>query len=163
MASNLGETSMNMSLLNETVSHLSNQNIDSDVDLDENEYCSETIADHFGYSDSDEEIHRLESDGWEIVTSSSSSESPSGSDSDDENVHIAASGRSPTSGKQVVRRCQDCNAAERQMDKLPRKRPGRESSYQCDISKISLCIGLCFKLYHKRKNYIQRYIDLKKE
>ena len=35
MALNLGETSMNMSLLEETVSHLSNQNIDSDEDLDE--------------------------------------------------------------------------------------------------------------------------------
>ena len=63
--------------------------------------------------------------------SSSSSESPSGSDSDDENVDIAASGMSPTSGKQVVRRCQVCNPADRQMDKsagkLPRKCPGRES------------------------------------
>ena len=53
MASNLGETSMDMSLLDETVSHLSNQNINSDKDLDEGEYCSETIADLFGYSDSD--------------------------------------------------------------------------------------------------------------
>ena len=90
MVSNLGETSMNMSLLDETVSQLSNQNIDED--LDEDEYCSETIADLFGYSDSDEEFHGYVSDGWEIVTSSSSSESPSGSDSDDENVNIAASG-----------------------------------------------------------------------
>ena len=80
MALNLGETSMNMSLLDETVSHLSNQNIGSDEDLDEDEYCSETIADLFGYSDSDEEFHGgYVSDGWEIVTSSSSSESPSGS------------------------------------------------------------------------------------
>ena len=73
----------------------------------------------------------------------------------------------PCNGKQVVRCCQVCNPAERQMDKsagkLPRKHPGRESSYQCDISKVSLCIGLCFKLYHTRKNYIQRYIDLKKQ
>ena len=53
MALNLGETCMNMSLLDETVSHLSDQNIDSDED----EYCSETIADLFGYSDSDEEFH----------------------------------------------------------------------------------------------------------
>ena len=77
---------MNMSLLDETVSHLSHQNIDSDEDLDEDEYCSETIADLFSYSDSDEEFHGYVNDGWEIVTSSSSSESPSGSDSDDENV-----------------------------------------------------------------------------
>ena len=42
MASNLGETSLNMPLLDITVSHLSNQNIDSDEDLDEDEYCSET-------------------------------------------------------------------------------------------------------------------------
>ena len=69
----------------------------SDKDLDENEYCSETIADLFGYSDSDEEFHGYVSDGWEIVTSSSLSESPSGSDSDDENVDIAASGMPPTS------------------------------------------------------------------
>ena len=96
MASNLGETSMDMSLLDETVSHLSNQNIDSDEDLDEDEYSSETIADLFSYSDSDEEFHGYVSDGWEIVMSSSS-ESPSGSDSDDENVDIAASGMSPTS------------------------------------------------------------------
>ena len=72
----------------------------------------------------------------------------------------------PCNGKQVVCRYQVCNPAERQMDKsagkLPLKRPGRESSYQCDICKISLCIGLCFKLYNTRKNYIQRYIDLKK-
>ena len=46
-----------MSLLDENVSHLSNQNIDSDEDLDEDEYCSETIADLFGYSDSDKEFH----------------------------------------------------------------------------------------------------------
>ena len=97
MASNLDETSMNMSLLDETVSHLSNQNIDSDEDLDEDEYCSETIADLFGYSDSDEEFYGYVSDVWEIVTPSSSSESPSGSDSDDENVDIAASCMSPTS------------------------------------------------------------------
>ena len=72
----------------------------------------------------------------------------------------------PCNDKQVVRRCQVCNPAEWQMDKsvgqLPRKRPGRESSCQCDICKICLCIGLCFKLYHTRKN-IQRYIDLKKQ
>ena len=96
MASNLGKTSMDMSLLDENVSHLSNQNIDSDEDLDEDEYCSETIADLFGYPDSDEEFHGYVSDGWEIVMSSSS-ESPSGSDLDDENVDIAASGMSPTS------------------------------------------------------------------
>ena len=45
----------------------------------------------------------------------------------------------PCNDKQVVHRCQVCNPAERQMDKsagkLPRKRPGRESSYQCDICK----------------------------
>ena len=92
MVSNLGETSMNMSLLDKTVSHFSNQNIDSDKDLDEDEYCSETIAVLFGYSNLDEEFHGYVSDGWEIVTSSSSSESPSGSDSDNENVDIAASG-----------------------------------------------------------------------
>ena len=73
----------------------------------------------------------------------------------------------PCNGKQVVCRCQVCNPAERQMDKsagkLPLKLPGGESSYQCDICKISLCIGLCFKLYHTRKNYIQRYIDLKRQ
>ena len=62
MALNLGETSMNMSL-DETVSHLSNQNIDSDEDLEEDEYCSETIADLFGYSDSDKEFHGYVSDG----------------------------------------------------------------------------------------------------
>ena len=76
---------MNMSLLDETVSHLSNQNIDTDEDLDEDEYCSETIADLFSYSDSDEEFHGYVS------------ESHSGSDSDDENVDIAASSMSPTS------------------------------------------------------------------
>ena len=97
MALNLGETSMDMSLLDETVSHLSNQNIDSDEDLDEDEYCCETIADLFGYSDSDEEFHGYVSDGWEIVMSSSLSEPPSGSDSDDENVDIASSGMPPTS------------------------------------------------------------------
>ena len=73
----------------------------------------------------------------------------------------------PFNGKQVVCRCQVCNPAERQIDKsagkLPRKRLCRESSYQCDICKISLCIGLCFKLYHTRKNFIQRYVDLKKQ
>ena len=51
----------------------------------------------------------------------------------------------PCNGKQVVRCCQVCNPAEQQMDKLagklPHKHPGRESSYQCDICKISLCIG----------------------
>ena len=53
MALNLVETCMNMSLLDETVSHLSDQNNDCDEDLDQDEYCSETIADLFGYSDSD--------------------------------------------------------------------------------------------------------------
>ena len=50
----------------------------------------------------------------------------------------------PCNGKLVVRRCQVCNPAEQQMDKsagkLPHKCPDRESSYQCDIYKVSLCL-----------------------
>ena len=68
----------------------------------------------------------------------------------------------PCNGKQVVRRCQVCNPAERQMDKsagkLPRKRPGRESSHQCDICKINLCISLCLaykKKFHSKIHWFE--------
>lgn len=73
----------------------------------------------------------------------------------------------PSERKQKVRRCQVCNPAERMMDRSAgndaRKRAGRESSFQCDSCKVALCVGLCFKLYHTRKNYIRKYIDMKNQ
>ena len=69
--------------------------------------------------------------------------------------------------KKAMGRCQVCCPAERRKFRLkgqePPKRAGRESAYQCDRCKIVLCIGDCFKLYHTRENYVQRYIDIKNQ
>ena len=39
-----------------------------------------------------------------------------------------------------------------------RKRPGRESSFQCSVCKVALCIQDCFQLYHSVQDYVAAYV-----
>lgn len=62
--------------------------------------------------------------------------------------------------KNITRACVVCGPAERKcLERVgeKRKRPGRESSYQCDACKKPLCVEPCFKLYHKFKDYEKAY------
>ena len=62
--------------------------------------------------------------------------------------------------KNITRSCVVCSVAERQLLEVvgqKRKRPGRESSYQCDKCAVALCVDPCFKLYHTCKDYITAY------
>ena len=36
-------------------------------------------------------------------------------------------------------------------------RPGRESSYECVICAVGLCVDPCFRLYHTNNDYIKAY------
>ena len=38
-----------------------------------------------------------------------------------------------------------------------RKRPGKESSFQCNVCKVALCIQDCFQLYHTVQDYVAAY------
>ena len=40
----------------------------------------------------------------------------------------------------------------------PRKRPGKESSFQCTVCKVALCIQDCFQLYHTVQDYVAAYV-----
>ena len=62
--------------------------------------------------------------------------------------------------KNITRSCVVCVSAERELLERvgeKRKRPGHESSYQCDKCKTALCIDVCFKLYHTQKDFKAAY------
>ena len=66
--------------------------------------------------------------------------------------------------KNVSRSCAVCTTAERKKDQaagVKRKRPGRESSYQCSDCKKTLCVDPCFRLYHTYKDFVKAYNDWK--
>ena len=44
-----------------------------------------------------------------------------------------------------------------------RKRPGKESSYQCSTCKVALCIQGCFQLYHTVQDYVAAYVRAHEE
>lgn len=71
-------------------------------------------------------------------------------------MKIVAAGRK----KNISRACVVCSPAERELLERAgekRKRPGRESSYQCDNCKTALCVDPCFRLYHTYKDYNAAY------
>lgn len=51
--------------------------------------------------------------------------------------------------------CKVCFTAEHKHDRcqnLPKcKRFGRESHFECSVSRVSLCVGPCFEIYHIQK------------
>ena len=60
----------------------------------------------------------------------------------------------------ISRSCKVCVPAERSMDIAigqKRKRPGRESSYECAQCEVALCVAPCFGLYHTHKLYENAY------
>ena len=66
--------------------------------------------------------------------------------------------------KNVSQSCAVCTTAERKKDQaagVKRKRPGRESSYQCSDCKKALCVDPCFRLYHTYKDFVKAYNDWK--
>ena len=65
----------------------------------------------------------------------------------------------------ITRACVVCEHAERKKFQREnpgqkRKRCGRESSYQCDTCKLSLCVAPCFKIYHTYTNFEQKYMEM---
>ena len=59
--------------------------------------------------------------------------------------------------KQKFRSCKVCVPAERKLDKrqgITRKRPGRETSYQCKQCGVALCIEICFEIYYTSKDFV---------
>ena len=39
-----------------------------------------------------------------------------------------------------------------------RERPGKESSFQCSVYKVALCMQDCFQLYHTLQDYVAAFI-----
>ena len=61
----------------------------------------------------------------------------------------------------ITRSCVVCFPAQRKIlarTGEKRKRPGRESSFQCSVCKVALCIQDCFQLYHSVQDYVAAYV-----
>ncbi|XP_022802105.1 piggyBac transposable element-derived protein 4-like [Stylophora pistillata] len=61
----------------------------------------------------------------------------------------------------ITRACVVCFPAQKKILKRAgekRKRPGKESSFQCSVCKVALCIQDCFQLFHTVQNYVAAYI-----
>ena len=64
--------------------------------------------------------------------------------------------------RNITRSCVVCFPAEKRIlarTGEKRKRPGRESSFQCNVCKVALCIQDCFQLYHTIQDYVAAYIQ----
>lgn len=57
--------------------------------------------------------------------------------------------------KTVCRLCIVCSKACRQAE--GRKRPGRQTSYECGQCNVALCIEPCFEIYHTKQDYVLAY------
>ena len=66
------------------------------------------------------------------------------------------------SGKKtnITRSCIVFPAQKRLLARVGEKRnsPGRESSFQCSVCKVALCIQECFQLYHTVQDYVAAYV-----
>jgi len=61
----------------------------------------------------------------------------------------------------ITRSCVVCFPAQKKIlarTGEKRNRPGRESSFQCSVCKVALCIQDCFQLYHSVQDYIAAYV-----
>lgn len=57
--------------------------------------------------------------------------------------------------KTVCRLCIVCSKACRQAE--GRKRPGRQTSYECGQCNVALCKEPCFEIYHTKQDYVLAY------
>ena len=60
----------------------------------------------------------------------------------------------------ISRSCVVCFSAQKKIlarTGEKRKRPGKESSFQCNVCKVALCIQDCFQLYHTVQDYVAAY------
>ncbi|XP_022780491.1 piggyBac transposable element-derived protein 4-like [Stylophora pistillata] len=83
-------------------------------------------------------------------------------------THLQVGGHFPEkilgTGKKsnITRACVVCFPAQKKILKRTgekRKRPGKESSFQCSVCKVSLCIQNCFQLFHTVQDYVAAYIQ----
>ena len=61
----------------------------------------------------------------------------------------------------ITRSCAVCFPAQKKIlarTGEKRKRPGKESSFQCTVCKVALCIQDCFQLYHTVQDYVAAYV-----
>ena len=61
----------------------------------------------------------------------------------------------------ITRSCAVCFPAQKMIlarSGEKRKRPGKESSFQCTVCKVALCIQDCFQLYHTVQDYVAAYV-----
>jgi len=60
----------------------------------------------------------------------------------------------------ITRSCAVCFPAQKILARTgeKRKRPGKESSFQCTVCKVALCIQDCFQLYHTVQDYVAAYV-----
>ena len=61
----------------------------------------------------------------------------------------------------ITRSCVVCFPAQKKIlarTGEKKKRPGRESSFQCSVCKVALCIQDCFQLYHSVQDYVAAYV-----
>ena len=65
--------------------------------------------------------------------------------------------------KNISRACTVCNKARQELlakTGQKRKRPGKETSYECSGCKVPPCVAPCFELYHTKVDYVQAYKDI---
>ena len=69
-------------------------------------------------------------------------------------------------GKQKSRLYKVCGKAEKVMHERsggqPLKKYGSVITFQCKTCKVELCVSDCFELYHTQKDFVSKYIALKK-
>ena len=66
----------------------------------------------------------------------------------------------------ISQSCKDCVHVEHKEDKrngVEHKCPEHESSYECRDCGVTLCVGPCFYIYHNYKDYMGKYIEIKKQ
>ena len=62
--------------------------------------------------------------------------------------------------------CKVCDPVEHEEDKrngVECKCPGHESSYECRDCGVTLYVDPCFYIYHSYKDYMGKYIEMKKQ
>ena len=62
----------------------------------------------------------------------------------------------------ITRSCVVCFPAQKRIlarVEEKRKRPGRESSFQCSVCKVALCNQECFQRYHTVQDYVPAYVS----
>ena len=74
--------------------------------------------------------------------------------------HFPRKTEASAQGRVKCRQCVVCSKASPQPE-VGRKRPGRQTAYECGQCHVALCIEPCFELYHTKQDYVLAYERLR--